>query len=250
MPNDNAVKSLVRAMSVLECFSQKEPELGVTEIASRLNMQKSTIFNILTTFQDLGYLIKNPVNNKYQLGYKLLHLGYIVSSNMSIRQQFIPQMKQIANACGEVCYLGLLDHMEVLYVEATYPNTQIQTRNILGERAPLHCTGLGKAMLAYMDPGEVNQVLSGPLTSFTKCTITDPDVLRNELEEIRNNGYAVDNMEHEFGVRCVAVPFFSIDGKVMGAVSVSGPSPRFDPPSVIRNAALITEHLRGLQHCF
>ena len=250
MPNDNTVKSLARAVSVLECFSQKEPELGVTEIADRLKMQKSTVYNILTTFQSLGYLIKNPSNNKYQLGYKLLHLGYIVSSNMSIRQQFIPHMKQIANACGEVCYLGLLDRMEVLYVEAVYPNSQIQMRNSLGERAPLHCTGLGKAMLAHMKPEEIREVLSGPLPGFTKCTITDPAVLSNELEEIRNNGYAVDNMEHEFGIRCVAVPFFSMDGSVMGAVSVSGPSPRFDPASVIRNAALITEHLQGLQHCF
>ena len=105
-------------------------------------------------------------------------------------------------------------------------------------------------MLAHMKPEEIREVLSGPLPGFTKCTITDPAVLSNELEEIRNNGYAVDNMEHEFGIRCVAVPFFSMDGSVMGAVRVSGPSPRFDPASVIRNAALITEHLQGLQHCF
>ena len=105
-------------------------------------------------------------------------------------------------------------------------------------------------MLANLEEEQIREVLSRPMQSFTKCTITDPDVLRNELEEIRRNGYAVDNMEHEFGIRCVAVPFFSMDGSVMGAVSVSGPSPRFDPATVIRNAALITEHLQGLQHCF
>ena len=250
MPSDNTVKSLVRALSVLECFSKQEPELGVTEIANKLKMQKSTIFNILSTFQNTGYLIKNPANNKYHLGYKLLHLGYIVSSRMSIREQFIPHMKEIANACGEVCYLGLLDEMEVLYVEAVYPNTQIQARNILGESAPLYCTGLGKAMLANLSSSEIEDALAKPMQSFTKCTITDPDVLRTQLEEIRSNGYAVDNMEHEFGIRCVAVPFFSMDGSVLGAVSVSGPSPRFDPQTVVRCASLITEQLRDLQHCF
>lgn len=250
MNGDNTVKSLVRALQVLECFSQKEPELGVTEIARKLGMQKSTIFNILSTFQETGYLTKNAATNKYQLGYKLLHLGYIVSSRMSIRQDFLPRMKEIANLSGEVCYLGLLDDLEVLYVEAVYPSTQIQSRNILGERAPLYCTGLGKCMLANLEEEQIRKVLSRPMQSFTKCTITDPDVLRNELEEIRRNGYAVDNMEHEFGIRCVAVPFFGLDGKVLGAVSVSGPSPRFDPPAIIRNASIITEHLRGLQNCY
>ncbi|MBR5382674.1 MAG: IclR family transcriptional regulator [Clostridia bacterium] len=250
MPKDNTVKSLKRAIAVLDCFSQKEPELGVTEIARKLDMQKSTIFNILTTFQESGILIKNPSNNKYQLGYKLLHLSYIINSGISIREDFLPFMKEIANATGEVCYFGLLDGLEVLYIDAVYPMTQLQARNILGERAPLYCTGLGKAMLANLSEEQINEVLSGPMPPFTKCTITDPDVLRIELEEIRQNGFAVDNMEHEFGIRCVAVPVFGLSGKILGAVSVSGPSPRFDPPTIVRTAAIITEKLKTLQRCY
>ncbi len=248
MPKDNTVKSLKRAIAVLDCFSQKEPELSVTEIARKLDMQKSTIFNILSTFQESGILIKNPSNSKYQLGYKLLHLSYIINSGISIREDFLPFMKEIANATGEVCYFGLLDGLEVLYIEAVYPMNQLQARNILGERAPLYCTGLGKAMLANLSEDQISAVLTGPMPPFTKCTITDPDVLRNELEEIRQNGFAVDNMEHEFGIRCVAVPVFGLSGNVLGAVSVSGPSPRFDPPTVVRTAAIITERLKALQH--
>ena len=250
MAADSTVKSLIRAMAVLECFSQKQPELGVTEIAQKLGMQKSTIYNILSTFQDAGYLSKNPTSNKYRLGFKLLHLGYIVSSGMGIRQHFLPAMREIANSTGEICYFGLLDDLEVLYVEAVYPAAQTQARNILGERAPLYCTGLGKAMLANLPSEEIEQVLARPMPGFTKCTITDPSVLRAELDEIRHNGYSVDNMEHEFGIRCVAVPFFSAQGHVMGAVSVSGPSPRFDPASVTRFAGILTEQLRDLQYCF
>ncbi len=248
MPKDNTVKSLKRAIAVLDCFSQKEPELSVTEIARKLDMQKSTIFNILTTFQESGILIKNPSNNKYQLGYKLLHLSYIINSGISIREDFLPFMKEIANATGEVCYFGLLDGLEVLYIEAVYPMTQLQARNILGERAPLYCTGLGKAMLANLSEEQINTVLSGPMPPFTKCTITDPDVLRIELEEIRQNGFAVDNMEHEFGIRCVAVPVFGLNGNILGAVSVSGPSPRFDPPTIVKTATIITETLKALQN--
>ncbi len=105
-------------------------------------------------------------------------------------------------------------------------------------------------MLAHLGGEEIDEVLSRPMPVFTKCTIADPAVLRNELEEIRHNGFAVDNMEHEFGIRCVAVPVFGLNGNVIGAVSVSGPSPRFDPPAIIRNASVITEKLRPLQRCF
>jgi len=250
MAGDATVKSLVRAIAVLESFSTAEPELGVSEIANRLKMQKSTIHNILATFQAAGYVMKNPENSKYSLGLKVLHLGYIVNSRLGLREQFVPVMKQIANQAGEVCYLGILDEMEVLYLEAAYPSTQVQGRNILGERAPLYCTGLGKAMLAHLPQEDVDRVLSVPMKAFTRCTVTDPVVLRNELEEIRANGYAMDNMEHEFGVRCVAVPFFASNGRVMGAVSVSGPSPRFDPETVVRDAELIAGLLGPLQHCF
>ena len=250
MPKDNTVKSLKRAIAVLDCFSQKEPELSVTEIARKLDMQKSTIFNILSTFQESGILIKNPSNSKYRLGYNLLHLSYIINSGISIREDFLPFLKEIANTTGEVCYFGLLDGLEVLYIDAVYPLNQLQARNILGERAPLYCTGLGKAMLANLSEDQINAVLTGPMPPFTKCTITDPDVLRNELEEIRQNGFAVDNMEHEFGIRCVAVPVFGLSGNVLGAVSVSGPSPRFDPPSIVRTASIITEKLKSLQRLY
>ena len=104
-------------------------------------------------------------------------------------------------------------------------------------------------MLAYLPDSEVEKVLEGQLKAYTGCTITDPAVMRNELEEIRHNGYAVDNMEHEYGVRCVAVPLFDSTGQVIAAVSVSGPSPRFDPETILNDARIISGILQPLQHC-
>jgi len=248
MTENTSVKSLVKALDVLECFSVEQPELGVSEIARKLNLQKSTIHNILTTFQNCGYITKNPVNSKYTLGLKVLHLAYIVSSHHGLRDLFLPYLNRIAQETREVCYFGILDNLEVLYIEAAYPTTQQQTRNILGERAPLYCTGLGKAMMAYLPEEEFSQVVSSPLRQFTGYTLTDPAALRSQMEEIRTNGYAVDNMEHEFGIRCVAVPVFGTDGRVIASVSVSGPSPRFDPETIIRDANLIHEILKPLQH--
>ncbi len=249
MPDDCNVKSLARAMQVLECFSVEQPELGPSEIAKTLHMQKSTVYNILSTFQKCGYLCKNPQTAKYYLGLKVLHLGYIVNSHHGLRDHFLPYLNQIAQQTHEVCYFGILNDLEVLYLESAYPSGQQHTRNILGERAPLYCTGIGKAMLAFMPPEQAEQVINGPLKAYTGCTICDPAVLRNHLEEIRENGYAVDNMEHEFGIRCVAVPVFNSDGKVFAAVSVSGPSPRFDPETIIRDARMISSILQPVQRC-
>ena len=248
MSDESPVKSLAKALSVLECFSVEQPELGISEISRRLGLQKSTVYNILSTFQKCGYIVQNPDNSKYALGLKVLHLGYIVSSHHGLRDIFLPYLNRIARVTRETCYFGILDDLEVLYIEAAYPTTQQQTRNILGERAPLYCTGLGKAMLAYLPEEKIGQVLSAPMRQFTGYTLNDPAALRASLEEVRARGYAVDNMEHEFGIRCVAVPVFNTAGQVYAAVSVSGPSPRFDPDTVVRDAAVIQEALKPLQY--
>lgn len=249
MTDESQVKSLARAMQVLECFSVEQPELGPSEIARMLNMRKSTVYNILATFQKCGYLIKNPQTSRYSLGFKVLHLGYIVNSHHGLRDMFQPFISRIAQETKEVCYFGLLDGGEVLYIESAYPLGQQATRNILGERAPLYCTGLGKAMLAFMPPEEADPIIDGELRAYTGCTITDPQVLRDHLEEVRRNGYSTDNMEHEYGIRCVAVPVFNASGKVFAAVSVSGPSLRFDPETLVNDAKIISGILQPLQRC-
>ncbi len=250
MSADNStVKSLVRALSVLECFSVERPELGPSEIGAMLHMQKSTIYNILNTFQQCGYLTKNEQTGKYSLALKLLHFGYIVNSRYSLREMFLPVLSKIANATGELCYFGILSEEQVVYIESAVPAGQMRTRNISGERAPLYCTGLGKAMLAYLPEAQIEKILSRPMKAFTDYTITRPETLRQALEEIRQNGYAADNMEHEFGIRCVAVPVFDSHGQVVAAVSVSGPSPRFDNSVIARDAVIIADALRPLQRC-
>lgn len=249
MDQEYSVKSLARAMKVLECFSVQQPELGVTDIARQLGMQKSTICNILSTFQKCGYVVQNAKTNKYHLGTKILHLSYIVNHHLGLRDIVLPYLHKIAEETHEVCYFGLLNSSEVLYIEAVYPASSQHTRNILGERAPLYCTGLGKAMLAFMPPEEAEQIICGGLKPFTNFTLCDPQLLRSELEEIRMTGYAVDNMEHEFGVRCVAVPIFGAGGEIKAAISVSGPSPRFDRTTILKHAELISRTIQPLQRC-
>jgi len=243
------VKSLVKAVNLLECFSVQQPEWGVSEIARKLELQKSTVYNILSTYESLGYVVQNPENGKYHLGLKVLTLGYIVNHHMGLREMFLPQLTRIAEETQETCYLGILDQEEVLYIESTYPPGQPKARNILGERAPLYCTGLGKAMLAFMPREEQERILSRDMRKYTDYTVTDPRALAEKLEIIRSQGYSTDDMEHEWGIRCIAVPVFGANGQVFAAVSVSGPSVRFNQDTFRQHADTIRRILAPLQNC-
>lgn len=245
---ESKVKSLVKAMRVLESFSVDTREMGVSEIASRLGYQKSTVFNILSTFSDLGYVEQNHETGKYFLSLKILHFSYIVNSHLGFQRVFQEPMNRISAQTGEICYMGIPNGDKVLYLLSTAPSGSANLRQITGETAPMYCTGLGKVFLAYMSHDERQQVLSKPSVKFTDNTIIDRAALEANLEEVRRNGFAVDNMEHEFGIRCVAVPVFGVNNQVMAAVSVSGPSPRFDPVQVLEKYKIITTNLESLQY--
>lgn len=243
MQQEYPVKSLAKAMRVMECFTLQEPELGVSEISRKLNMLKTTVYNILSTFEMMGYVRQNPRTEKYYLDTRILRMAYVVNNHMGLRDMFLPSLEKIADECGEVCYFGIPQDGEVLYIESVYPSGQARLRNLLGERAPMHCTGIGKAMLAYMNMPDHE------LSYHTPQTICDRKVLQEEMERIRERGYAIDNMEHEMGIKCVAVPVFGADGQVMAAVSVSGPSMRFDEPTIVRHAKVLQQELSPLQYC-
>lgn len=221
------VKSLQKALTILNCFVKK-PRLGVTEISEMLDLNKSNVHNILTTFQAMNYLEQDAESGKYQLGLGILELCQSVGDRFNIRKVMMPYMQEIADATGEVVYLAVPREDEMVYLEAMHPvESYNMMRVILGEHAKMYCTGIGKAVLAHLPQEVAENYISRELVAFTKNTITDPAVLREDLALIRERGYAVDNMEHEFGVKCVGMPVFSRRGELLAAVSVSGPSLRF-----------------------
>lgn len=242
---DAKVKSLAKAMEVLECFSLARPELGVTEIAGQTGLHKSSVHNILTTFEQMGYVHKNPQTNRYMLGYGLLSFSRIITNHMGIGQVMLPYLRKISQTIREISYLGIPAGPDVLYLDAYEDTALVVNRNILGERAPLYCTGLGKAMLAYHE--DPLSMLPQPMQAFTDATITSPDALMQDLAQTRARGYAIDNMEHEYGVKCVAVPVFGTNQQVCCAVSVSGPSLRFPTERYDNIATCMMDILRDVQ---
>ncbi|MDF2657987.1 MAG: Transcriptional regulator [Paenibacillus sp.] len=242
MATDDQIKTktLFKALQVLDCFTATTPELGVTEISERLGLYKSNVHNIMDTFVKAGYIKKNPDNGKYRLTLKVLQLGHVVSSNISFRKTVQPHMQELADATGETIFLAIPgEDAEVVYLDSSSPRNLMTVKSVMGIKAPLYCTGIGKAMLAYLPREVVDTVIGRGLASITDNTITDPCTLLDELNTIRLRGYAIDNMEHQYGIKCVGMPIRSRKGDVVAGLSISGPSLRFDEQT-------IEEHVRRL----
>lgn len=228
--NKIKVKSLEKALKVLECFSPRQPELGIAQIAETLGLYKGNVHNIVSTFEQMGYLEQNPLNKKYRLGMKLLQFTYTINSNLSYQNFVYDVISEIAAELSCRVYFAVPLDNKVFYLNnAHYPTKFHVTpyRIIIGETAPMHCTSLGKAMLAFMNAEERKEVLSIPRVKFTRSTIVDENELLAELNSIRERGYAIDDSEHEIGIKCLGVPVI-VRGNVVAALSVSMSSPEFD----------------------
>lgn len=238
---DAKIKSLDRALKIIECFSSTNPELGVTEISKMLDMHKSTVFNIIDTFEYRGYLEQNKKTGKYRLGLKILELSHTVYANYDLRNIMNPFLQQIAEETEETVYLGLLSENEVIYLDSVVTVSHVPVRNVIGIKAPLYCTAIGKALLSSLSDDEVKSRINTKLEAITDKTITDIDVLIDELHLIRERGYAIDNMEHEYGIKCISIPINKINGELACAVSISGPSLRFSDETIHKYEIMLKE---------
>jgi len=166
----------------------------------------------------------------------VLELSHVITAYMGFRNTVYPHMQKLAQEVGETVYLAIPDGFDVLYLDAAYPGHAYATRSMLGERAPMYCTGLGKAILSRMDEAMWRRASQQPLAAFTDNTITDPDAFLKELALTRERGYAVDNMEHEHGVKCVGVAVMNDLRQSAAGISISGPSLRFDGDKIAEYA--------------
>ncbi len=225
--NDTIIQSVDRALRILDTFSLKEKELGVTEISKRLDLHKNTVFGLLRTLEYWGYIEQNQSTRKYRLGLKLLELGNQVKEGLDLRAVALPFLQELVERYSETVHLAVHDQGEIVYIEKVEGPNTIRMYSQIGRRAPMHCTGVGKAILAYMSEKEIEKIirLQG-LKYFTPNTITDPRKLHEELRLIKENGYSLDKEEIEIGLRCVAAPIRDSQNTVIAAISVSGPSMR------------------------
>ncbi|MDR7079752.1 DNA-binding IclR family transcriptional regulator [Neobacillus niacini] len=221
------VKSVDRALTIVSLVSQKKEGVRVTELASQLDLNKSSIFRLLATLVRHGYVEQDSETKKYKLGYKPLELSAILLESIDLRSQAKTFLKELETITNEVIHLVLFNDGEVIYIEKLEGNETLRTHSRVGRRAPLHCTSVGKVILANLTESEVNDLLErNGMPKHTENTITDKESFMVELKKIRNQGYGIESEENEPGITCLAAPIFNNEGDITAAVSISGPSIR------------------------
>lgn len=223
------VKSLQKALEVLNCFSEERRTLGVTEISEKLGLYKSNVHNILMTFKAMHYLEQDPETGKFYLGSAVLGLARAFSDSYDISRLVLPYMQKISQEVKELVYLAVPSRDEVIYLEAVYPEKSFFVApSIRGEHCKMYCTSVGKAILSRMSEEEMEKRIPDELVAFTDNTITDREALKREIQKVREQGYAFDNMEVTYGIKCVGVPIVNKEGIPQAALSISTPSLRME----------------------
>jgi IclR family acetate operon transcriptional repressor len=224
------IRAVDRGLLVLSVLSDGKPRT-LTDLSEEIALNSSTTFRLLATLAYHNYVERDEQSGEYRLGLACLELARAYHAGNTIRRAALPQLERLRDDSTETVHLGVLNNMEVVYLEKLHGlhAVGLMTSRV-GGRAPAYCTGLGKALLAYADPQKVREYFEqNALTRYTSTTIQSLDELITHLEQIRRQGYAFDQGEHEADVRCVAVPIFDTNGQAVAALSVSGPSGRLDP---------------------
>jgi len=233
------VKSVDRAIRILELLSENN-KMGITEISKKLNLPKTTTYDIVSTLHERGILEKDEENNRYFLGLKLFELGDAARANFELRKIAVPYLKELNSKLDETVHLTVRDNDEVLYIECFESTKRLRTYSVIGVRAPLYCTAVGKALLAFLPDEEINKIVRKKgFIRFTPNTITDEKRLFDEIKKIRELGYSIDDVEHEEGVRCVGAPIRDHTGRVVASISVSGPTQRVTKSKVPQLAKIV-----------
>lgn len=251
MASDYGVKSFQKFMTILECFSTVDRSLSVTELAERSGLPHSTTHRLVASLRQIGLLDQDGNRSEYRLGLKLFEFGNTVLINMDIHTEARAHVELLGLEAGENVHLCVFDGWRMSFVDrAAGGRSGSQNSTIVMEFSPCHCTGVGKAALAYQPEPTIDRIIRLGLLAYTHSTITDPQDLRAELVAIRARGYSLDLGEVEANVHCVAAPIRNASGRVIAAISVSGPARRLPEerlhdlaPLVIKHAELISARL-------
>jgi DNA-binding IclR family transcriptional regulator len=236
------VQSVDRTLDILEALAEMG-EVGVAQLSSHVGLHASTVHRLLSTLISRGYVRQNTETGRYLLGLKLLDVARAVRDHLDIRMEALPILRTLMKKSGETANLGVRDRRHLVYIEqASSPGRLLRMFVQVGGRAHLHSTASGKILLAHLPESELQELLSGyTLYPNASRTIVDRSVLLAELDEVRRQGYATDYGEQEEGVNCIAGPVRNHTGRVVAAISISGPWIRISPERVPDLMPLVLE---------
>jgi DNA-binding IclR family transcriptional regulator len=226
----NLVQTIERTAFIFDILSQYPSGLSLGELARKTNLPKGTAHRLLSSMAYFDFIRQEPTTKNYHLGFKLADLGNLLLSQIDLRRQAHSFLINLSETVKETVHLVVLDQDMALYIDKVDLHSKasgLQMVSRLGSRIPLHCSSVGKVLLAHMEKAKAEKMISGiGLAKRTANTIADPNELRQHLETVRANGYAIDDEENEAGIRCVAAPIRTGNGRVEAAMSISGPTTR------------------------
>lgn len=224
MKPDYSIRVLMRAAKVLDCFSGVEPEKSLTSLSEETGLNKSTVYRILETLERLKWVKREAKSGLYSLGMGIFELGSRAVCGLNFYSISRPFMDELVNITGQSVHLVVHDDGEALYLnKVEKPGVFITQPSNVGYRLPLHCTAVGKVLMAFMSNSEVEEILhKRGMDKFTDNTIVDKKELLQALRQVKKEGYALDDEEIRLGLRCVAAPIKDHTGNVIAAISVSG----------------------------
>lgn len=219
------VPGLERGLKIIELLEKEREGLSFGELLDRTGIPRPSLARILNILEAYDF-IRNSTNGRYKLGYRLLSLGYTVYSQLDLISEARPFLLNLVELTGETAELTILDKGEILYIDKIDSPEPIRLVARIGSRyRTLHCTAIGKVYLAYIGENFLNSYLSKVgLSSFTEKTVTNPEILMKQLEEIRLKGYAFDDEEVRIGVRRIASPIFGSFDALVGVLGIAGPT--------------------------
>ncbi|MFD1674201.1 IclR family transcriptional regulator [Alicyclobacillus fodiniaquatilis] len=231
--------AILKGVDIIKYIADQPHAKGVSEIARDLGMNRSTVYKLLDTLQQVGFVHKSERNATYTLGAGLVRLAHQALNQLDIRTFAQNALAELNHATQETIHLGILDEDMVVYVAKLESKQTVRMHSRVGNTSPLYCTGIGKAILSTWSEERLDAYFARTkLHKYTAHTVTDEMALRQMLQQIAQQGYAMDDCEHEAEVRCMAAPLYK-NNVLYGAFSVTAPVYRFDDDTAARYIPLV-----------
>jgi DNA-binding IclR family transcriptional regulator len=240
------VQALDRAFAVLDLLGESGTPLGLAQVATSLQLHKSTAHRFLMVLEK-HRMVERTAGGKFRLGLRLFDLGNRAIEQYDLRERAQPHLKRLVAETEETAHLCILEGAHVIYIDKIEPARSVRMITRIGASNPVHCTAVGKAMLAFLPEERITDILGRlRFERYTSHTISTVEALRAEIEKTRRRGYAVDDEEFEEGLRCIAVPVLDAQRLPVAAVSVSGPSFRVTAQKLPTIANHLLQCVRGI----
>lgn len=248
---DTAAKSFRRMAAVLNCFSRTRARLSIAEIAEETGLPRTTIHRITSSLREIGLIDQDGRRGDYRLGLRMFYYGSMVLANLNLNQRAHDPVLQLHTLTGEIVHLHMFDGGQMVCIEREEMGDLRTTTLTTIEAAPVHCTSVGKAFLAFQSEDFIRKLVANEgLEKRTPKTLSNIEDLLGDMARVRERGYATDEEENEIGVQCVGAPIRDLRGRVFASVSVSGPTARMPSarlaglaPMVIQTADTISRQL-------